>query len=225
MSSSNKIPTEQKLAGVITGFVSLMFLSLLFFYNIVIPVHHEITKPVSGTTEISYINEEETVSDDSKSLSSTLPSGITASVVKIETELFRNSFISSFERSNKALSSTTNSSQSTEVPGKAPNTGFGQEKSVTNYLKETNLVGGNLTNRKLLFIDKAKGTNEEGSVVIRLTVNPKGEVINAEVDPARTSSTSASLRSKSLETASTAVFEPSALTEDQTGFITFKFEY
>lgn len=228
MGSSNKIPTEQKLAGVITGCISLIFLSILIFYKIVIPVHNEITKPSSGLSEISYISENEALSSssliDDKSLSSKLPSGISQSVTKMETEMFTNSFISSFSQSS-ILKSNYSKEIDAETPGKAPNQSIGKDIKNPDLLKGKSSFGGNLKNRKLLFIEEANGTNEEGCVIIKLIVSPNGKVTNAEIDSDRTTTASTSLRSKALETSLTAIFETSTLEEEQTGFITFKFEY
>ncbi len=228
MSSFNKIPTEKKLAGVITGFVSLSFLTILFLYKIAIPLHAEFAKPLSGTMEVSYIHEMETETyedqQNGKSLSSSLPSGITKSIVNIENELFRNSFVTSLEKTNKNTSENT-SSVETGTPGKSPDQSIGKGKEIQNPTSVSRMIGGDLSNRKLLTIKKVTDSNEEGIVVVRVTVSPGGETTEAEIDPARTSTTSYSLRSKAQESALTAFFEPVSLSESQTGFITFKFEF
>ncbi len=142
----------------------------------------------------------------------------------METEMFTNSFVSSFSQ-NAILKSTYSKENASETPGKEPNLSIGKDVKNPNLMEGKNFVGGNLKNRKLLFIKKVSGTNEEGSVIIKLIVNPKGEVTSAEVDPNRTTTASSSLRSKALDSALSAVFEATSLTEEQNGFITFKFEY
>lgn len=192
------------------------------------PAPHTETKTESAI-ELSGIFEVPTTSlrdaeIQSPSLSSKLPVGISQSILKMETEMFTNSFISSFSQST-ILKSNYLKETDTEMPGREPNHTIGENMNKPDLTNETSFIGGNLENRKLLFISKIKGTTEEGCVVIKLFVTPEGDVSTAEVDPERSTTLSSSLRSKALKASQSAIFEPAGSREIQSGFITFKFEY
>ncbi|MDP2386086.1 MAG: hypothetical protein Q8M29_06930 [Bacteroidota bacterium] len=217
---------ESKLAIAITSTISALLITFISLYKIVpssrmySDVETIIDLPGVFVTSISSPYN----SESKGSLSSKLPSGISKSIIKMETEMFTNSFISSFSQST-VLKSSSSAEAGAEMPGKDPNHSIGKNRNNPHLTNETSFLGGNLKNRKLIFIDKVKNANEEGSVVVKLNVNPQGEVISAEIDPERTITLSASLKSNALNTSLTAIFEASHSSEEQTGFITFKFEF
>lgn len=224
MSSFNKTTREKKLAGIITGLVSLTFLTSAFFIKIVVPVRNMINEPITESPIEMALSTEENkypvVAESDRSLSSSLPAGISYSIVKIETELLKNSFVSSVSSPSKSSGEVVS-----DMPQKAPDQSMGESSANAAESSQSSAIGGNLKNRKLLFIEKVNSTNNEGIVVVRTSVNQNGEVISAEVDPYRTTTSNTTLRSKACKTALTALFESLPGNEVQSGFITFKFEF
>ncbi|HEY1038885.1 MAG TPA: hypothetical protein VGF30_05735 [Bacteroidia bacterium] len=227
MSSIDKTSREKKLAGIITGLVSLTFLTSVFFIKIVSPAREIFNAPLQTSSveipvDLAFQDEQPALNatEDKSSLSNSLPAGISQSIVKIETELFKNSFTHSIIPTSNNLPGSNS-----ETPEKAPSQSIGGSKPAPAGENTPGTIGGNLKNRKLVFIENISGANNEGVVVVKTTVNANGDVITAEIDPERTTASSTSLRSKALKTAQGAVFEKTSTSEDQTGFITFKFEF
>ena len=227
MSSINKTSREKKLAGIITGLVSLTFLTSVFFIKIVTPLQEILNSPLQTSTaeiplDLAFQDEQTTsnVTEDKTSLSNSLPAGISQSIVKIETELFKNSFTNSIIPTSNNLPENNS-----ETPEKAPSQSIGGSKPTPAGENTPGTIGGNLKNRRLVFIENISGANNEGVVVVKTTVNANGDVITAEIDPERTTASSNALRNKALKTAQSAIFEKAPSSEDQTGFITFKFEF
>ena len=219
---------EKKLALTITCIISVLIVGFLCLYKIMLPPAPPAEVKTESTIDLPGVFEAPTTSsgnaENQSSLSSKLPAGISQSILKMETEMFTNSFLPSFSQ-NTTLKSNYLKEPDTEMPGREPDRTIGKNTNKPDLMNETNFLGGNLKNRKLLFIGKVKGTNEEGCVVIKLSVKPEGDVSIAEIDPERTTTLSSSLRSKALKTSLGAIFEPTGSREVQSGFITFKFEY
>ena len=68
-----------------------------------------------------------------------------------------------------------------------------------------------------------QGINEEGAVVVTITVNPKGQVIDATINK-RTNTSSLELREAALKAARTTRFNEISGLDNQTGTITYYFK-
>ena len=83
------------------------------------------------------------------------------------------------------------------------------------------LGGRNLAQRELPRPEY--NVQDEGRVVVTITVNPEGRVIKTSVNP-RTNTTNSALRQAALKAASQAVFEKVDELTNQTGTITYYFK-
>jgi len=228
MSTTLSFSKEKKLAIAITCLICATLAAFLFLYKLILPSSKDTVIKTYNVIDLSGIFEPSLTSlahpEDKGSLSSKLPSGVSQSILKMETELFTHSFISSFPQST-VLRSNHIEENDAETPGKDPNQTMGKEMKNRDLPNEKSFAEGNLKNRKLVFINNVSSTNEEGCVVIKLSVNPNGEVIIAELDERRTTTLSSSLRSNALKTSLSAIFEPTSSPDIQSGSITFKFVY
>jgi TonB family protein len=64
---------------------------------------------------------------------------------------------------------------------------------------------------------------EEGTVVVAITVNPAGQVVSANIQLKGTTTSSAALRKAALDAAKKARFNEVEDTHNQSGTITYKF--
>jgi len=86
--------------------------------------------------------------------------------------------------------------------------------------------GVSLSGRKMLSPPpKVSDSKEEGIVVVIITVDKEGNVIDADANGKGTNTSSATLKSKARQAAKLAKFSPSAQYETQKGTIVFKFQF
>lgn len=87
-------------------------------------------------------------------------------------------------------------------------------------------TGVSLVGRKMISPPpKVSDSKEEGIVVVIITVDKEGNVIEAEATGKGTNTSSATLKSKARQAAKLAKFSPSSQYETQKGTIVFKFEF
>lgn len=115
-------------------------------------------------------------------------------------------------------------------PDGNPNTnGLGGSGNNPNHIGTGNGPGGpgiNLTGRKILNPPcKVNDSKEEGLVVVVITVDKMGNVIDADPNGKGTTTFSSVLKSKARQAALCAKFSPSNEYETQKGSIIFKFEF
>jgi len=113
------------------------------------------------------------------------------------------------------------------VPDGNPNTnGLGGTGNNPNQIG--NSAGGSgfsLAGRQIVKKPKVYDSKEKGIVVVVITVNKEGKVVNAEANGRGTNTASGVLKSKARNAAYEAVFTPSGALDDQVGTITFIFDY
>jgi len=87
-------------------------------------------------------------------------------------------------------------------------------------------MGVSLSGRQMLVAPpKVSDSKEEGIVVVIITVDKEGNVIDADANGKGTNTTSATLKSKARQAAKLAKFSPSTQYETQKGTIVFKFQF
>lgn len=119
------------------------------------------------------------------------------------------------------MSDSGNSSEGTGNEGSSEgNAASGITTGVGGY-GNFDLGGRNLAQRELPRPEY--NVQDEGRVVVTITVNPEGSVIKTSINP-RTNTTNSALRQAALKAASQAVFEKVDELTNQTGTITYYFK-
>ncbi|MBO4442059.1 MAG: TonB family protein [Bacteroidaceae bacterium] len=153
------------------------------------------------------------------------PEEIRAEQERQAAEQAQNLMANAFGRSSSMQASTSqqeNNSETQGTPGdERGNSTQGKPTGVGNY--GTFDLGGRGMYGELPRPDY-NGIQDEGRVVVVITVNPEGKVIDTRINPSRTSTTNFQLRNAAIEAAKKAQFEPSTGLENQSGTITYYFK-
>ena len=152
------------------------------------------------------------------------PEEIRAEQERQAAEAAQNLMANAFGRSSsmQASASEENNSDTQGAPGdERGNSTQGKPTGVGNY--GTFDLGGRGIDGELPR-PNYNGIQDEGRVVVVITVNPEGKVIDTRINPSRTSTTNYQLRNAAQEAAKKAQFEPSTGLENQSGTITYYFK-
>ena len=137
--------------------------------------------------------------------------------IEKETKAKADNLIAGAFGKGNSMSSKGNSSDGEGTQGsKDGNSSTGKTTGIGVYLKGRSLSPAGLPKPRY-------NVQEEGCVVVTITVNPQGNVVKASID-SHTNTSSPALRKAALEAARKATFNAVSQVEDQDGTITYYFK-
>ena len=183
-----------------------------------------ITQNLEETVAIESGEKEKPVKPAETTPKQPTPEEIQAEKERQVTETVQNLMANAFNnsRSQQASASTENNSDNQNNPGSTGgNSDNGKPTGVGSYgtwdLGGRDMLGA-------LPRPVYDGVEEEGRVVVVITVSPEGDVIGTSINLSRTNTSDAQLRKIAIEAASKAKFDRSTGLNNQTGTITYYFK-
>lgn len=239
---SMEMPQQREESGVPVMMGSLAELDAGYEYTPVepmpVPVPPSVSNPVPDVVEeIPSITQEleQTVAvDEGKKKSEkqvNVPSQLTPEQIKAQEEQkareqaqqIANSISNVFanSRNMQASSGDSQTDETAQTPGSLTGNSTQGKLTGTGGYGTWDLGGRDLMGQ--LPKPAYQGINEEGAVVVTITVNPKGQVIDATINK-RTNTSSHELREAALKAARSTRFSETSGLDNQTGTITYYFK-